>query len=83
MGFLLAIAVSGLIVGALGRLLVPGRQDMGCLATMAAGIGGSIVGGLIGRVLFGPNYAPGLIMSTLAAAGLIYVISRSRQSAYR
>ena len=83
MGFLLAIAFSGLIVGALGRLLVPGHQDMGCLATIAAGVSGSIVGGLIGRVLFGPNYAPGLIMSTLAAAGLIYLFTRSRHASYR
>jgi uncharacterized membrane protein YeaQ/YmgE (transglycosylase-associated protein family) len=83
MGFLLAIVFSGLIVGALGRLLVPGRQEMGCLATVAAGVSGSIIGGLVGRVLFGPNYAPGLIMSTLAAAALIYLFTRSRQSSYR
>jgi uncharacterized membrane protein YeaQ/YmgE (transglycosylase-associated protein family) len=83
MAFLVAIALSGLLVGALGRLIVPGHQQMGCVATMAAGIGGSIVGGLIGRVLFGPNYAPGLIMSTLAAAGLIYLFTRSQQSSYR
>ena len=83
MGFLLAIALSGLVIGALGRLLVPGRQQMGCLATMAAGIAGSIVGGLIGRVIFGENYAPGLIMSTVCAAGLIYLLTRSQQYARR
>lgn len=75
--FVFAIALSGLVVGALGRLVVPGRQEMGCLATIGAGIAGSIVGGLIGRVLFGPNYAPGLVMSTLAAAGIIYLLTRS------
>jgi uncharacterized membrane protein YeaQ/YmgE (transglycosylase-associated protein family) len=83
MGYLLAIALSGLIIGALGRLVVPGHQQMGCLATMAAGIAGSIVGGLVGRIIFGPNYAPGLIISTLAAAGLIAVFTRSQQRSHR
>jgi uncharacterized membrane protein YeaQ/YmgE (transglycosylase-associated protein family) len=74
MFFVLALLVSGLIVGALGRLIVPGRQDMGCLATALCGIGGSLVGGLIGRALFGRNYTPGLIMSVLGAALLIWAI---------
>jgi uncharacterized membrane protein YeaQ/YmgE (transglycosylase-associated protein family) len=82
-GFLLAIALSGLVIGALGRLVVPGHQQMGCVATMGAGVAGSIVGGLIGRLIFGPNYVPGLIMSTLAAAGLIAVFTRSQQRSYR
>jgi uncharacterized membrane protein YeaQ/YmgE (transglycosylase-associated protein family) len=83
MGFLLAVAVSGLVIGALGRLVVPGHQQMGCLATMAAGIAGSILGGLVGRLVFGPNYVPGLIMSTLAAAALIAVFTRSQHHSYR
>jgi uncharacterized membrane protein YeaQ/YmgE (transglycosylase-associated protein family) len=82
-GYLLAVALSGLVIGALGRLVVPGHQQMGCVATMVAGIAGSIVGGLVGRVLFGPNYAPGLIISTLAAAGLIALFTRSQQRSYR
>jgi uncharacterized membrane protein YeaQ/YmgE (transglycosylase-associated protein family) len=72
--FIIGLLVDGLIVGALGRLVVPGRQNMGCLATSLCGIGGSLVGGLIGRVLFGRMYAPGLIMSTLGAALLIWLI---------
>ncbi|MGI8663401.1 MAG: GlsB/YeaQ/YmgE family stress response membrane protein [Acidimicrobiales bacterium] len=76
MAYVFWVAIVGLFVGALGRLIVPGRQKMGCLATMAAGIAGSIVGGIVGRTLFGSNYAPGLIMSTLTAAALIYVFFR-------
>jgi uncharacterized membrane protein YeaQ/YmgE (transglycosylase-associated protein family) len=37
----------GLFVGAIARLLLPGRQKIGLLWTIAVGIGGSIIGGLL------------------------------------
>jgi uncharacterized membrane protein YeaQ/YmgE (transglycosylase-associated protein family) len=46
-------SVFGLIVGALARLLVPGRQSMGLVATMVLGIVGSFIGGFLGSLLFG------------------------------
>jgi uncharacterized membrane protein YeaQ/YmgE (transglycosylase-associated protein family) len=39
--------VWGLFVGAFARLLLPGRQAIGCLWTIAVGVAGSIIGGLI------------------------------------
>jgi uncharacterized membrane protein YeaQ/YmgE (transglycosylase-associated protein family) len=42
----------GLIIGALARALMPGRDPMGCFATALLGIGGSIVGGLIGSAIW-------------------------------
>jgi uncharacterized membrane protein YeaQ/YmgE (transglycosylase-associated protein family) len=45
-GFLGAIVV-GLIVGALGRLVVPGRQPIGCLFTLLLGIVGAVAGAAI------------------------------------
>jgi uncharacterized membrane protein YeaQ/YmgE (transglycosylase-associated protein family) len=50
---LLVWIVFGLIVGAIARLLVPGRDPMGCLGTMALGIIGSLVGGFFVTLLFG------------------------------
>jgi uncharacterized membrane protein YeaQ/YmgE (transglycosylase-associated protein family) len=47
--FLVSTAVVGLIVGALGRLVVPGAQPIGVLATIACGWAGSLIGGGIGR----------------------------------
>jgi uncharacterized membrane protein YeaQ/YmgE (transglycosylase-associated protein family) len=73
-GFLIWALFAGLVIGALGRLVVPGRQQMGCLATALCGIGGSLLGGLIGRVLFGRGYAPGLIMSVIGAALIIWAL---------
>lgn len=42
----------GIIAGYLGRLIMPGRQKMGFLATTALGMVGSVVGGLLGSLIF-------------------------------
>lgn len=47
--------ILGLIVGALARLLVPGRQPMGWIATAVLGIVGSYVGGTLGSLVFPPH----------------------------
>ncbi len=39
--------VSGLIVGAMARFFFPGEVDMGWLATIALGVGGSLLAGLL------------------------------------
>ena len=44
--------IIGLIIGALARALMPGRDPMGCITTALLGVGGSIVGGLIGSALW-------------------------------
>ena len=43
----------GLLVGAVARLLVPGRDPMGCLGTILVGVAGAFVGGLLASLLFG------------------------------
>lgn len=44
--------IIGLIIGALARAIMPGRDAMGCFTTALLGIGGSIVGGLIGSAIW-------------------------------
>jgi uncharacterized membrane protein YeaQ/YmgE (transglycosylase-associated protein family) len=80
-GYLLSVMIGGLIIGALGRLALPGPQPMGCLTTMLVGIGGSLLAGIVGRVLFGENYAAGWILSILCAALLVWIFSRRTRSA--
>jgi uncharacterized membrane protein YeaQ/YmgE (transglycosylase-associated protein family) len=80
--FLVVLALFGLIVGAIARLLVPGPTPMGALTTMAAGVAGALIGGLIGKLLFGAGYAPGWIMSIIVATGIVYLVSRRRSSVY-
>lgn len=43
----------GLVAGAIARLVVRGRQDIGCLATIAVGIVGALIGGVIGEAVLG------------------------------
>ncbi len=49
---LLSWIVFGLLAGLIARLLVPGNQRIGCLPTIAVGIVGALIGGLIGEVVF-------------------------------
>jgi uncharacterized membrane protein YeaQ/YmgE (transglycosylase-associated protein family) len=50
---IVSFLVFGLIAGLVARLVTPGRQAIGCLATMAVGVVGSLIGGLIGQVALG------------------------------
>jgi uncharacterized membrane protein YeaQ/YmgE (transglycosylase-associated protein family) len=49
---LISTIVVGAIIGGLARLVLPGRQDIGILSTIAIGWIGSLVGSLLGRHLF-------------------------------
>jgi uncharacterized membrane protein YeaQ/YmgE (transglycosylase-associated protein family) len=70
---LLGSAVFGLIVGALAKLVMPGKDPGGILVTMLLGMAGSIVGGFVGRMIgmYGAGESAGFIMSTLGAIGLL------------
>jgi uncharacterized membrane protein YeaQ/YmgE (transglycosylase-associated protein family) len=65
--------IFGLIVGALAKLVMPGRDPGGCLVTIVLGIAGAVVGGFIGRSLgfYGPSEAAGYLMATLGAVVLL------------
>ena len=43
----------GLLAGLVARAVTPGRQSIGCLATVAVGLVGALLGGLIGNVVLG------------------------------
>ena len=51
--FLILIVLGGLIVGALGRLALPGPDPMGILATIGVGIAGSLLAGVVSALLVG------------------------------
>ncbi len=82
---LFVLAVSGLIVGAVGRVLVPGPTPIGILGTIGAGIAGSFLAGIVGRLLFGPALTPGwaFVLAVLGAALVVALVSgRGRRSYY-
>lgn len=65
----------GLIVGALAKLLMPGRDPGGFIITMLLGIAGALVGGFLGRALgwYGPNDGAGFFMSLIGAVLLLWI----------
>jgi uncharacterized membrane protein YeaQ/YmgE (transglycosylase-associated protein family) len=67
--------IFGLIVGALAKLVMPGRDPGGIVVTILLGIVGAVVGGFIGRALgfYGPNQAAGYIMSFVGAIILLVI----------
>ena len=74
LGFILALLLGGLIIGALARLALPGPDPIGIFATIGLGLAGSFLGGLIGQVLFGrPG---GFLLALLASILLLYLYRR-------
>ncbi len=72
---MIGFLVAGLIIGALARLIKPGKQNLGILATLGLGLVGSLIGGLIAQ-LFGTGgifelNILGFILAVVAAVLLI------------
>jgi len=87
-GLIISLIIVGLIAGALARLLVPGKQDIGIAATILLGIVGSFIGGFLGYVIFHKDASSGffqpagLVGSIIGAviALLIYTRMGSRRT---
>lgn len=61
--------VFGLIVGALAKLIMPGKDPGGIIVTIVLGIVGAVLGGWIGQALglYGPNESAGFFMALIGA----------------
>jgi uncharacterized membrane protein YeaQ/YmgE (transglycosylase-associated protein family) len=76
---ILGLIVVGAIIGALARLIKPGRQRMSMLATVFLGIVGAIIGGLIGGLFNGGRTNPfelnfwGFVFAVIVAVVLVGV----------
>jgi uncharacterized membrane protein YeaQ/YmgE (transglycosylase-associated protein family) len=75
----------GLIVGALAKLVMPGRDPGGIFVTMLLGVAGSLVAGLLGRAvgLYAPGQGAGFIMSTLGAILLLVIYRLATRHRHR
>jgi uncharacterized membrane protein YeaQ/YmgE (transglycosylase-associated protein family) len=65
----------GLVIGAVAKLLMPGRDPGGIIVTMLLGILGAVVGGFVGRAmgLYQPGEPAGFFMATLGAIVLLFI----------
>jgi uncharacterized membrane protein YeaQ/YmgE (transglycosylase-associated protein family) len=72
---LLWMLIVGLVVGALAKLFMPGRDPGGIIVTMLLGVVGAFVAGWGGRALglYGAGETPGLIASILGAMALLLI----------
>ena len=70
--------VFGLIVGAIAKLLMPGRDPGGVVVTILLGVAGALLGGFLGRSLgwYQPGEAAGFVMATLGAVLLLFIYRR-------
>jgi uncharacterized membrane protein YeaQ/YmgE (transglycosylase-associated protein family) len=73
-GFLIFLAIWGLVVGALARLALPGPDPIGILGTILLGIAGSFIGGFVARAFLG--FGGGIVFSVLGATLLLYAYRR-------
>src|SRR5215475_12050119 len=77
---LIWLALTGLIIGALGRLVLPGRQQISLLATALVGIAASLLGGILANVFDVGWLIQFLVAVALAAIGItLFASSESRR----
>jgi uncharacterized membrane protein YeaQ/YmgE (transglycosylase-associated protein family) len=73
LGFVIAILIWGFIIGGLARFAIPGPDPMPIWMTTAIGIGGSLLGGIVSRLLFG---TPASFFFAFLGAVLLVVLYR-------
>ena len=79
---ILSWLISGLIIGALAKFLMPGKDPGGFVVTILLGIAGAFVGSYVGQMIgwYGPGEAAGWIMSILGAIVLLAIYRALKKS---
>lgn len=74
--------IIGLVIGAIAKSLMPGKDSGGYIVTIPLGMVGAFAGTWIGRILAGANYVAGWIMSIVGAMILLllYLINARRRT---
>ncbi len=80
---IIAWLITGLVIGAVAHLLVPGRQRIGILLTVLIGIAGALVGGVVTAAILGPGHLiVTFVVALIVAALLISAVSHPRSRLY-
>jgi uncharacterized membrane protein YeaQ/YmgE (transglycosylase-associated protein family) len=77
--YVLGLALTGLIVGALARLALPGRDPMSIFQTMLVGVAGSLIAGLITYYAFDSERGAGILLSVLCALVIVFAVRKIRE----
>ncbi len=76
--YLILIAVQGLVVGALARLALPGKDPMSIPMTIGIGVAGSFIGGLVVYLITDGAAGGGFLVAFATTVLIVYLIRRSR-----
>jgi uncharacterized membrane protein YeaQ/YmgE (transglycosylase-associated protein family) len=80
---LIYVALIGIVIGALAKFIMPGKDPGGIFITMLIGIAGAFLGTFLGRAIghYGPDESAGFLMSLIGALillGIYHLIRRSQ-----
>ncbi len=73
---LVSTVVTGLVIGALGRLVVPGHHPIGFLGTVLSGLTGAIIGGFLGSRVLAVGWFPTVLLEIGISAAMVALLSR-------
>src|SRR3954462_12228758 len=76
--YLIVLAIQGLIIGALARLALPGKDPMSIPMTIGIGIAGAFIGGLLTLLITRGRPGGGLFAPFVWSVLLVYLVRRSR-----
>jgi uncharacterized membrane protein YeaQ/YmgE (transglycosylase-associated protein family) len=77
--YILILLLSGLLIGGLARLALPGKDPMSVFQTMLLGIAGTMIAGLIAYYAFDEREGPGFLLALVCSVGLVYLVRKLRQ----
>ena len=76
LAYLIILAITGLFVGALARLSLPGPDPMSIFQTILLGLAGNFTAGIIVWLIWGHG-VPGIVLSVACSSVILYFIRRS------
>jgi uncharacterized membrane protein YeaQ/YmgE (transglycosylase-associated protein family) len=77
LGDFIVYLIAGLIIGAIARLIMPGKQNMNMLATIILGVVAALIGGYLWEAIFPDNEGIAWIGSIIVAVLLIFIYERT------
>ena len=77
--YLLLAALSGLVIGALARLVLPGKDPMTIPQTILVGVGGTLAAALVSYYVLDNDRGPGFLLSLLFAVAIVFAVRKLRE----